>query len=116
MRVLVCGGRDFDDAGHAFVELDRLHAEFIFTVVIEGNARGADTLAGEWATARGIGLEVYPADWDGLGRQAGLMRNEQMLKEGKPDLVIGFPGKRGTAHMCRLAESAGVRVIRIKRA
>jgi hypothetical protein len=40
MRVLVCGGRDFDDAGLMNSVLDRLHTEKFFTVLIHGNARG----------------------------------------------------------------------------
>jgi hypothetical protein len=39
MRVLVCGGRDFDDAGLMISVLDRLHTEKFFTVLIHGNAR-----------------------------------------------------------------------------
>ena len=113
IRVLVCGGGDFDDAEFLFAELDKLHGEHGFAVVIEGEARGADTLAGEWAEARGIELEKYPADWDGLGRKAGPMRNEQMLSEGKPNLVVAFPGGRGTAHMRRIAEEANVRVNKV---
>jgi hypothetical protein len=37
-----------------------------------------------------------------------------MLAEGKPDLVVGFPGGRGTAHMCSIARAAGVEVIEIR--
>jgi hypothetical protein len=36
-----------------------------------------------------------------------------MLREGKPDLVIAFPGGRGTAHMTRIALEAGLKVIEI---
>jgi hypothetical protein len=50
----------------------------------------------------------------GEGRHAALIRNERMLNEGKPDAVIAFPGGRGTFHMSRLAESAGVRLIEVK--
>ena len=39
MRVLVCGGRDFVDAGLVITVLDRLHTEKFFTVLIHGNAR-----------------------------------------------------------------------------
>lgn len=34
-----------------------------------------------------------------------------MLQEGKPDLVVAFPGGRGTAHMTRIAQEAGVPVV-----
>ena len=36
---------------------------------------------------------------------------KQMLEEGKPDLVVAFPGGRGTENMKKLAREAGVEVI-----
>ena len=36
-----------------------------------------------------------------------------MLDEGKPDLVVAFPGGRGTAHMTRIARGAGIEVIEV---
>ena len=74
---------------------------------------GADTLGAEWAKAQGIPCEVYMADWEGLGRKAGPIRNQRMLDEGKPDLVVAFPGGRGTADMVRRARSAGLDVLEI---
>jgi YspA, cpYpsA-related SLOG family len=59
MRVLVCGGRDFHDAGLMNSVLDRLHTEKFFTVLIHGNARGADRIADAWASCRGIPREPY---------------------------------------------------------
>ena len=71
-------------------------------------ARGADTLADKWAAANGHRSEGYPADWDTYGRRAGFLRNKQMLEEGKPDLVVAFPGGKGTEMMISLARCAGV--------
>ena len=90
MRVLVCGGRDFDDAGLMISVLDRLHAEKFFTVLIHGNARGADTIADAWASCRGIPREQYEVpygEWDEIGKKAGPLRNQRMLDEGKPDPI-----------------------------
>jgi hypothetical protein len=95
MRVLVCGGRDFDDAGLMTGVLDRLHTENCFTVVIHGNARGADRIADAWALRRGIAREPYEipqGEWDEIGKKAGPLRNQRMFGEGKPDLVVAFPG------------------------
>lgn len=36
-----------------------------------------------------------------------------MLDEGKPDLVVVFPGGTGTADMVRRAKKAGVEVIEV---
>lgn len=111
-RVLICGGRDFADREAAFAVLDQ-HAAGA-TLVIHGGATGADTIAGEWAQARGIQVEVYMADWTRDKRAAGPIRNKRMLVEGKPDLVVALPGGKGTAHMVGIARKAGVLVIEVK--
>jgi hypothetical protein len=114
IRVLICGGRQFADAEYLAQALDAIRQRCgPFAVVIHGAARGADTLAGEWAVARHIPVLAFPAQWDAFKKRgsAGPIRNQQMLTEGKPDLVIAFPGARGTAHMVRLAREAGVEVI-----
>jgi hypothetical protein len=110
-RVLVCGGRDYGDQATVYATLDRLHAEHRFTVLIAGGARGADTLAEQWAKDRGIPTEIYMADWKDQGRAAGPIRNQRMLIEGRPDLVVAFPGGKGTAGMTKLARDAGVAVV-----
>lgn len=114
-RVLVCGGRDYADRDTLYAALDRLHAEHHFVVVIAGGARGADTLAAEWARKRGVACEVYMAEWDRLGRKAGPIRNQRMLDEGRPDLVVAFPGRTGTAGMMALAHKAAVPVISLSK-
>jgi hypothetical protein len=62
MRLLVTGGRNFTDRDFLFATLDRLHAEHGFTLLIHGDARGADRLAGEWAKERGVEVSACPAD------------------------------------------------------
>src|ERR1700676_3700007 len=109
-RVLVCGGWDYADRAAGYASLDSLHAEHGFTVLIAGGARGADTLAAEWARDRGITADVYMAEWERLGRKAGPIRNQRMLTEGKPNLVVAFPGGHGTANMVAQARAAGLRV------
>lgn len=113
MKVLVCGGRAFDDTKFIFSELDRLHAQYDFRTVIEGDARGVDRIAGEWACARGIELIEFPADWENEGRHAALIRNLRMLQEGKPDLVVAFPGGNGTWYTCSHAEKMGIAVLKV---
>jgi hypothetical protein len=111
VRLLVCGGRDFADRSLLFRHLDALHAERPVTVVIDGGARGADELAGQWAEARGIEHLRFPADWERHGRSAGPRRNHRMLVEGMPHLVVAFPGGRGTANMLKQAAQAGVKTM-----
>ena len=111
MRVLVCGGRDFRNYGMVIRALDALPERP--TVIIHGCARGADTLGETWAIGRDIPTLRFPAHWDDHGPAAGPIRNKRMLDEGKPDLVIAFPGGKGTANMVSQARAAGVKVIEI---
>jgi hypothetical protein len=119
MRVLVCGGRDFDDhlavvrALIPYKPTGRALLEPSEHIIIHGGCpTGADKLADEWCDVFGVRKRVYLADWKKHGRAAGPIRNARMLAEGKPDLVLAFPGGRGTADMVRKAEAAGVPVVR----
>jgi hypothetical protein len=109
VRVLVCGSRYYSDREAVFSTLDRLDV----TVVITGGAAGADILAEHWAYERGVPLEHYAADWKRHGKAAGPIRNQEMLDQDQPDLVLAFPGGRGTADMVRRARAAGVRVTEV---
>lgn len=113
MRVLICGGRNYNDTARVFAALDKLHSEAGVSVIIEGGARGADACGKEWSFRRSIPCETFEADWENQGSFAGPMRNTRMLNEGKPDLVIAFPGGRGTADMVKKARRAGVQVVEI---
>lgn len=109
MKVIICGGRDYSDYATLSVYLDSCHKWWKFKLVITGGARGADTLAHTWATRRQIPTKVMPADWDTYGRQAGPIRNSEMLWE-NPDLVIAFKGGAGTEHMIKISRQANVPV------
>ena len=111
--MLVCGGREFANRQLLTEVLNRLHQERGIALIISGGARGADTMAEWWAKAKGVPCDVYEADWISLGRKAGPIRNQRMLDEGKPDLVVAFPGGRGTADMVRRGREAGVEVIEV---
>lgn len=112
-RVLVCGGREYTDRDAVFAALDLVKAAVGEMTVIQGGATGADALAREWcARQSSIHMVNEPADWRTHGRAAGPIRNQRMLDEHKPDVVIAFAGGRGTADMVRRAEAAGVPVVR----
>lgn len=116
MRVLVCGGRYFSDRPYLFSALNSQHAYQPITLLIEGGAPGADSLARQWAEAASIRVAEYPADWRQYGKAAGPIRNQQMLNEGQPEKVIAFFDRpveesRGTADMVRRAKQAGIPVV-----
>jgi hypothetical protein len=90
------------------------YGNYLYDVtIIAGGARGADSLAADWAAVNNTNYKEYPAQWEKYGRRAGYLRNKQMLDEGKPELVIAFPGGVGTRMMVQLAKTAGVEVIEV---
>ena len=107
-RLIVCGGRDYHDAKRLFDVLDELMPVH---VVGHGAARGADSLAGAWCRDRGVMEFALPARWDEYGASAGPRRNSELLKAVKPQLVVAFPGGRGTADMVKKAKRARVKVL-----
>lgn len=131
-KVLVCGGREYgwktQPNGHKIInqaELNLLNTKLNVLlaavteigrklIIIQGEAQGADSWAKDWAKKNKVETMDFPADWKKHGKSAGYIRNSQMLKEGNPDLVVGFPGGDGTKMMCELAEKANVTVKRYK--
>lgn len=119
MRVLVCGSRTWRHAEVIEARLSTLADECVARgetlTVIEGGARGADFIAGRWAKYVSDVLWIqFPADWVTHGKAAGPIRNQRMLTDGKPDLVLAYTDKplkgTGTADMVRRARKAGLPV------
>ncbi len=137
MRILVCGGRDYACApGHKYYkgEQSKIEYQFVFNtlnniaeefskeynehdnwlptdiVIIQGCAEGVDLAADDWSIVNYSQRDPYPADWNKHKKAAGSIRNQQMIDEGKPDLVVAFPGGPGTADMVRRAKKAGIPV------
>lgn len=119
MIIIACGGRIFGDTKKerlllkdALDPLDKVHSIY---EVIEGGAKGADTLAGRWADYMGIVRTTVPANWKSYGNAAGYKRNREMLdllltKHHCRKLVVAFPGGTGTDMMVKIARSANVDV------
>lgn len=115
LRVIVCGGRDYADTATLRCTLFDIHAKTPIGHLWHGNARGADREAARWAQEfpqLGISVHAVPADWTRYGKRAGPLRNQKMLGQGI-DLVVAFPGGRGTADMVKRAKAAGVQVIEV---
>ena len=127
MIVIVCGGRYFTDYETLTAVLER----FDITKIIQGGANGADRLGKRYANSNEIEMHEEKALWDNLDNnvekviegvnkwgeeyntQAGFNRNIRMA-EMKPDLVIGFKGGRGTAHMLRIASDHNIESYYVK--
>lgn len=113
MKVLVCGGRSYRNEANVCRVLDAMHNDTPISVLIEGGASGADAMAASWAKIRKVNVRTFFARWQEFGKAAGPIRNRRMLDEGKPDVVVAFPGDGGTENMVKQARHAGVRVVEI---
>ena len=122
MIVLVCGGRDFTNKTAAFEVLDLIDKHTGISTVIQGEARGADTLGRQWAEERKRVIESFPADWEKHGKSAGYRRNTQMIERliswrdlGYDIGVVVFPGGKGTQHTLDLATKHNLPIINLIR-
>lgn len=111
--LLCCGGRDFGDLALLRWALTPLRPARL----VHGAAAGADAAAAAWAEAAGMPVTAYPADWAQHGKSAGVQRNRRMLdaEDTRLDLLVAFPGGRGTADMCARAAAAGLPVFQPQR-
>jgi hypothetical protein len=111
MRILICGDREFRDAKRIYAYLTMIPTT---DTIIQGDARGADTITWVCCELLGLPWESFPADWEKYGKAAGPIRNKEML-DSKPDLVVYFHNNitrsKGTLNMINMARQAGVKVI-----
>ena len=66
-RVIIAGGRDFNDYALLKAKCDTILAEKAATrriVIVSGAARGADSLGERYAREHGYALDSHPADWN----------------------------------------------------
>ena len=119
MRCIIAGGRDFND----YVRLEKVmdNCPYEITEVVCGKARGADSLGEKWALERSVHVKYFVPDWEGLGKRAGFVRNNDMAEyacENGSDngLLVAFWDKvsRGTKSMIDLATKKGMVVKVIK--
>lgn len=83
-------------------------------VLVSGMARGADTLAYEFAKANDVCVYEFPANWDKYGKSAGYRRNEQMAAFGDVLLVFWDGRSKGTKHMIDTIDTQGKPVFLVR--
>lgn len=110
---LICGGRDFSRITLFTQSMrDVVDQRGCPICIIHGGYKGADTMADNWAREWEVDCIRVAARWLQHGKKAGPLRNTRMIEAyGNIDLVIAFPGGKGTADMIRKAKAANIPVI-----
>lgn len=109
MRLIVTGGRDYNNKSDVWQALGDIHAATPITTLVHGACKtGLDRIATDWADSLGIPTDPHPANWTLYGRAAGPIRNQKMADLGA-DAYLAFPGNNGTSDMVRRAKTAGIK-------
>lgn len=121
LRVIIAGSRDFDEFPKLMNSCNDILSDIVDKNnnldkirIVSGTARGADRLGEQYAKVAGYEVSRFPADWDGLGKRAGYVRNAEMAKYAMADgncgvLIAFWDGKsKGTKHMIDLADKNGL--------
>jgi len=114
MKLIICGGRNYTDINKLNEVLNKLHEQNQINKIVTGDAKGADSMAVNWAKKHDIEYEIYKADWNLNGKAAGPIRNQKMISENSDaDYLIAFPGGNGTKNAISTAMRYNVKVITI---
>lgn len=115
-RVIVAGSRSFRDYNFLEEKLKTiLKNRMPYVEIVNGLAEGADRLGGVFADHHGLPQKKFAADWDNLGKAAGILRNEDMGRYADALVAFWNGESRGTAHMIDFAtkNNLAVKVIRV---
>lgn len=97
MKLLVCGSRKgCPENKWLRSEIRKYMKPGTINLIVTGGATGVDSQAKLFALETGIPYCEFPALWGKLGAEAGPFRNQYMLEFIKPDMVLAFPGGKGT--------------------
>jgi hypothetical protein len=111
MIVVVTGGRDYNNLVTVFKAIMALQKRGEITLLVNGGAKGADTVCRIVAEELRIPVWTEHADWTKHGKRAGPIRNQKMIDDFKPDILLYFPGGSGTADMKSCCEKTGIKMV-----
>lgn len=116
MKIIIAGGRDFDNYEILKEYMD--HAISLLgsskVTIISGAARGADSLGELYAEENNFDIERFPAEWEKYGKGAGFKRNNQMADHADALIAFWDGESRGTQHMINTAKKKQIQVRVVK--
>lgn len=106
MKLIIAGGRDFNDYDLIRNEADKFISELepSSVTIVSGGAKGVDALGEKYARGNNFKIEIFKADWSKYGRAAGPKRNELMAQYASHLLAFWNGESKGTKSMISLAK------------
>jgi hypothetical protein len=114
MKVIIAGGRDFNDYKLLCKVCDHMLQNQTEIEIVSGKAKGADALGERYAKERGYPIKPFPANWKKFGNMAGPIRNEQMAVYGDALIAFWDGESSGTRNMISCAHEYGLK-LKVKR-
>ena len=108
LKVIIAGGRTFDDYALLKKKCDEILKNKKDVEIVSGGARGADTMGERYAKENGFPIKLFPADWDTHGRAAGMLRNADMASYSDALIAFVWEESNGTRQMISLARKKGL--------
>ena len=110
-RIIIAGGRDFDDWNLMVHRMGKMLMHFKQAPeIVSGTAQGADRMGERWAETQGLRVVRYPADWQRHGKSAGYKRNQEMAENAEVLCAFWDGQSWGTKHMIDIALREGLEV------
>jgi hypothetical protein len=110
MKVIIAGSREGVEYSDVIKAMEECPWTSEIVEVVSGKAKGVDTMGEQWAIENNISIKEFPADWKGLSRKAGIIRNCQMGDYADALVAVWDGGSRGTWHMIDYATKKGLKV------
>lgn len=129
MKLGIVGSQNFNRKKLLYQVIDGINEERKITLIISGGAKGADTLAIDYAKDKGIPYKIHKAMWNDLNQPgavikqspygsydayAGIRRNEYIVDDS--DRVVAFWDEKspGTLNTIKRAKKQEKRVTIVK--
>ena len=110
MKVIIAGGRDFNNYDLLCRKADKILSRQTEIEIVSGIAKGADKLGERYSVERGYKITRFPADWNFFGKSAGYIRNVEMA-EYADTLILFWNGKsKGSGHMLKIATEMKLKI------
>lgn len=102
MKTIIAGSRNINDYNLLLEAVNK--SNFNITCIISGGAKGVDSLGERYSIEHKLPLGIFNAKWEKYGKNAGYLRNKEMVENADALIAIWDGKSKGTKHMIDIAK------------